>query len=85
MSFFYACHYFNLCFERTISWSFILKGEVGNLLQNLLLETFIAKEMKFKRKNWEMHVILIVDFHIQFTTDETPNIHPNPLTLHCIT
>jgi hypothetical protein len=38
--------------------------------------------MKFKRKNWEMHVTFIVDFHIQFTIHETPKIHPNPLALH---
>ncbi len=84
MSFFYACHYFNLCFERTISWSFILKGEVGNLLQNLLLETFTKKKMKFRRKIWKMHVILVVNFHIQFITHEKPKIHPNPLALHYI-
>jgi hypothetical protein len=40
--------------------------------------------MQFKKKNWEMHFILVVDFHIQFTTHETPKIHPNPLALHCI-
>ncbi len=84
MFFFYTCHYFNLCFERTTSWSFILKGEVGNLLQNSLLETITKKKRKFKRKFSEMHVILVVNFHIQFTAHETPKIHPNPLALHCI-